>query len=450
MYRSYFSGIGGSGMSALAHILKERGHWVAGSDRAHDRNLNRALFGKLKRQGILLFPQAGGVLPEGVTELIVSSAIEPDNPDVRQARDRGIPVRHRAELLSSLFNASFGIGIAGTSGKTTVTGMVASVLDAAGKDPTVINGGVIKQYVRRDRIGNAKNGGSDMLVSEVDESDGTIIHFRPRIAVITNISKDHKELAELRALFQTFADHTADRLILNARCPNSRTLRSRNVMMFGMEGADDVIPRRITCDAAGSSFSALGTDFTLRVPGRHNIENALTAIAVGLSLGIPLPVISKGLQSFRGIRRRLELVGSRKGITVIDDFAHNPDKIAASLAALRMLGKRIIVIFQPHGYGPTRFLRREIGQAFSAGLRPRDMLICLKIYDAGGRADRSITSEDLLAEVTGPRRCLAPERSDALAMVGKTARPGDVIAVMGARDDTLCSFARKILKAVSR
>ncbi|MCX8044635.1 MAG: UDP-N-acetylmuramate--L-alanine ligase [Desulfobacterota bacterium] len=441
----YFSGIGGSGMSALAHVIKARGNWVGGSDRSFDRKQNLRLFGKLRRQGIQLFSQTTGSLPD-VDMLVVSSAIEQDNPEVQQARTRHIPIRHRAELLASQFNEAFGIGIAGTSGKTTVTGMVASVLDAAGKDPTVINGGIIRQYVRYDRIGNAKNGTSNILVSEVDESDGTIVHFHPCIAVITNISKDHKKLEELMTLFRSFADNTQRRLILNACCKNSRALHAPNVVTFGMEDSCDVAPCHISCSAAVSTFSVGDIDFTLRVPGLHNIENALAAIAVGLSLDIPLPVIARGLGRFRGIRRRLERVGSKGGITVIDDFAHNPNKIAASLAALRMLGKRLIVIFQPHGYGPTRFLLRELAEAFSAGMRYRDVLMCLKIYDAGGTADRSISSEDLLAEIKGPRLFSTPERSDALKAVATLAQPGDVIAIMGARDDTLSTFARNVLK----
>jgi len=446
----YFSGIGGSGMSSLAQILKARGHWVGGSDRSHDRKLNGRFFGKLQRQGIVLYPQHQGILPRDIEALIVSSAIEQGNSEVQQARTAGIPVQHRAGLLAELFNASFGIGIAGTSGKTTVTGMVASILDAAGKDPSVINGGIIKQYVTALQIGNAKNGSSSVLVSEVDESDGSIIHFRPKLGVITNISKDHKELEELAALFQTFAANTARQLIVNGDCRMSRGLRAKAALSFGMQAGSDLVPDAVDCNAAGSRFTLQGVPFSLRVPGRHNVANALAAAAVGRAFAIPLRIISRGLALFAGIKRRLDLVGSKDGITVIDDFAHNPDKITASLAALREMGRRCIVIFQPHGYGPTRFLRRELARAFSAGLHSEDVLICLNIYDAGGTADRTITSQDLLDSITGPQLLHAPERDGAIAAVRKIARPGDVIAVMGARDDTLSTFARKVFRAVTR
>lgn len=445
----YFSGIGGSGMSALAHVLHERGHWVGGSDRSNDQKLNQHFFRKLLRQGILLYPQTANSLPDGITTLVVSTAIESNNPDVLQAGARGISVQHRAAMLASLFNSSFGIGIAGTSGKSTVTGMVASILDAAGKDPTVVNGGIIKQYATRTRIGNAKNGSSEILVAEVDESDGTITNFFPRIGVITNVSKDHKEISELTPLFQTFTDQTAECLVINGECSMVCTLRAHHALRFGVEGKHDLVPESVSSDAAGSRFVLQGTLFRLRVPGKHNIANALAAIGVGLLLNIPLPVISHGLALFRGIKRRLELVGNARGITVIDDFAHNPDKIAASLATLKTMGTRLIIVFQPHGYGPTRFLKNDLARTFSEGLRQQDMLICLKIYDAGGTADRSITSQDLLDLIHGPQLFYAVERLEAIAEICRVAKPGDVIAVMGARDDTLSVFARKILKALT-
>jgi UDP-N-acetylmuramate--alanine ligase len=448
--RYFFSGIGGSGMSSLAQILKARGHWVGGSDRSHDRKVNRRLFGKLQRQGIMLYPQNQGTLPAALDALVVSSAIEHESSEVQQAHAAGIPVQHRAGLLAGLFNASFGIGIAGTSGKTTVTGMVASILDAAGRDPSVINGGIIKQYATRQQIGNARNGTSELLVSEVDESDGSIVHFRPALGVITNISKDHKELEELMGLFQTFAANTARQLIINGDCRRSRGLHAKAVLTFGMQGDCDLVPDALDCSAAGSRFTLQGMPFSLKVPGRHNVANALAAAAVGRALAIPLGIISRGLAAFAGIKRRLDPVGSKDGITVIDDFAHNPDKIRASLATLREMGRRRIVIFQPHGYGPTRFLRKELARAFSDGMGSEDMLLFLKIYDAGGTADRSISSEDLLNDIAGPQLLHTPERDAAIAAVRSMAQAGDVIAILGARDDTLSAFARRVFRAVTR
>jgi len=448
MKRYYFVGIGGSGMSSLAQILRQHGNWVGGSDRCLDRNLNKRFFVKLQRHGISLFPQNENSMPEKIDFLVVSAAIEENNKQLKKARSLKVPAVHRAELLSRLFNSSCGIGIAGTSGKSTVTGMVASIMDAAGMDPTVINGGIIKQYVSRNLIGNAKSGRSDFLVSEVDESDGGIINFSPEIGVIMNISKDHKEISELKDLFQTFASNTSKYLILNGDCLESKKIKAKNAITFGLKSKSVVTADNVESYEKGTRFRVRGTSFLLKVPGVHNLYNALASIAVGIALDIPLDIIKRGIASFRGIKRRLDLVGRKNGIIVIDDFAHNPDKIKASIAALKLMGKRLFIIFQPHGYGPTRFLLKELGSAFSSALRPSDFLLCLDIYDAGGTAERTVTSMDLLNKVRGPNLFYVQERKEAIMIVKKIVRPGDVTAVMGARDDTLSTFARMILREI--
>jgi UDP-N-acetylmuramate--alanine ligase len=287
------------------------------------------------------------------------------------------------------------------------------------------------------------------MVCEADESDGSIVRYRPAIAVITNITRDHKDLPELRSLFQTFAGQTTDTLITCADCPEASAVSCRlRRITYGLSPGCDITPEHIDMRPEGSVFFVDGVRFRLRVPGRHNLQNALAALAVGRALELPLPALAKGLAAFRGVRRRLDSVGKTGGILVVDDFGHNPDKIAASIAALRPMGSRLIIVFQPHGYGPTRFLLPELAQTFSSQLRPRDILVCLKIYDAGGTADRSISSRDLLERVSGPRCEYVPERQEALAFLKEHARPGDVIAVMGARDDSLTTFARSILRGL--
>lgn len=436
-------------MSSLAQILRRQGNWVGGSDRSFDGNLNRRLFSKLQRQGILLFPQNETSISHKLDFLVVSSAIEKNNRELQKAKALKIPVLLRAELLANLFNASYGIGIAGTSGKSTVTGMVASILDASGSDPAVINGGIIKQYVSKNIVGNAKAGSSDIMVSEVDESDSSILYFFPQIGVITNISKDHKELDELKELFQTFASNTAKHLIVNGDCPTSGSIQSKGALTFGLGESCFIKAENVVTLEKGTRFDFKGLPFRLNVPGLHNLYNALASISVAVALNIPLKIIQKGLASFRGIKRRLDLVGRKNGIIVIDDFAHNPDKINASISYLKEMGKRLFIIFQPHGYGPTRFLLKELGLTFSSALRPSDFLLCLDIYDAGGTADRQITSLDLLGVVKGPRTVYVKSRKEAVGFVGQRVQNGDVIAVMGARDDTLSGFARKILREIA-
>ena len=436
-------------MSSLAQLLRQRGCRVCGSDRSFDRGLNLPLSRKLRLQGIELAAQQEQSVTAGIDELVVSTAIEASSAEIRRARELGIPVAHRSELLARLFNDSRGIAVGGTSGKTTVTAMTASVLDAAGLDPSFVNGGYVKQYITRMHLGNARSGSSACMVCEADESDGSIVRYRPAISVITNITKDHKDMPELRSLFQTFADNTAETLIICGDCPEAAAISClvRRVT-YGLSSHCDIHPERIDMQPGGAVFFVDGVRFRLRVPGMHNLQNALAAIAVGRALDAPLHAASKGLAAFRGVRRRLDMVGRRNGVLVVDDFGHNPDKIGASIAALRPMGKRLIIIFQPHGYGPTRFLLPELAQTFSSQLKPRDILVCLKIYDAGGTADRSISSGDLLERVSGPRRQYAAERKAALAFLKEQARPGDVIAVMGARDDSLSVFARSIFRGL--
>lgn len=442
----YFSGIGGSGMSALAQVLRGQGHAVSGSDRSFDRKVNGRLFNKLQKQGIRLFSQNGEKLSAGTDFLVISTAIEKNSSELKKAEKLSIPVLHRAELLSGLFNRSFGIGIAGTSGKSTVCGMVASVLDNAGMDPSVVNGGIIKQYVSAKAVGNAKSGNSSLMVAEVDESDGTIVHFCPDIGVITNISRDHQEMGELKKMFAAFARNTRKCLIVNGDCGEASKVKSENRITFGLSPENDFCPQKIKFTGWQTEFTCRGEPFLLKVPGAHNVGNALAAMAVCSFLGICPAEIRKGLARFKGIKRRLELVGEKNGVGVVDDFAHNPDKIRASLSVLKRKGKRLITVFQPHGYGPTRFLLDDMAKAFSDLMAKKDILICLPIYDAGGTADRTISSRDLTDAIIGPK-CICPEnREAALVRIQKLVRPGDVCAVMGARDDTLSVFARRILR----
>lgn len=451
MKKYFFVGIGGSGMNPLAQILRQRGHWVGGSDRSFDRGTNAALFEKLQGIGILLFPQDGSGITADLDTLVVSTAIEAQNRELVRARQFSIPVMHRAALLAEIFNAGFGIAIAGTSGKTTVTAMAASVLDAAGKDPTVVNGGIIKQYESAAAVGNAKCGSSDIILIETDESDGSIAKFRPRIGVITNISKDHKELCELRQLFQTFANNTTDTLIVNGDDREIQNLGLSSAVTFGMgAGCMFAIANMRQQGKSGIAFDLQGAAFHLSVPGLHNVYNAAAAIVVGMVLGLPVSAIQEGIGSFAGTRRRLDIVSSKGGITVVDDFAHNPDKIASSIAALKSMGERLIVIFQPHGYGPTRFLLSELAATFFASLNTSDYLFLLPIYDAGGTADRSISSADLAKKIQGPKINCSIDRKEVMEKVADIVRAGDVIAVMGARDDTLSEFAQAIAEAINR
>lgn len=446
----FFCGVGGSGMSSIAQVLLHQGYGVRGSDRSRDHGLNAGLYHQLSDLGVVLFPQDGSGIDETVTTLVVSSAVEPTIPDVRAAMDRGVSILKRAEVLAWLFNQGAGIAIGGTSGKTTVTGMVGHILKTVGRNPTVINGGIMLNAVDPPRLGNAICGNSALPVVEADESDGTIALYDPTVAVLTNISVDHKPLDELETLFGAFCHRAKDAAVVNLDCAHSAALTQRlhKRVTFGIGHAGaDVGATDVVLLPGGVTFKVNGVSCRLQVPGRHNVANALAAIAGCGAVGVSVDGAVEALGSFLGIGRRLQVVGQGDGVTVIDDFAHNPDKIAASLATLKALPGRVLAVFQPHGFGPTRFLKAGLIAAFADGLGEDDVVMMPEIFYAGGTAQKDISSQDLIAEIVkaGRTGIFIPERKDIVARLVDDAQPGDRIVVMGARDDTLTVFAQTIL-----
>lgn len=450
MANYYFTGIGGIGMSSLAQILNAQGHNIAGSDRNYDRDQNTSLFHKLQIQGVKLLPQDGSGINSKLENVIVSSAIEMDNLDIKKAVEIKAPIIKRADMLANLFNEKFGIAIGGSNGKTTVTAMTGWILDCAGVDPTIIVGGYVKNYLTKTEPGNARLGLSNIFAIEADESDGSIVNYKPNISILTSISKDHKPVDELSRLFNVFANNTTDKLIVNADCPNAGKLAldKKNIVTYGITNEADMIAKDIKFLSWGSTFR-LGKDiFQLNLPGQFNISNALAAISAAVSLDIPVKKIVKALKSFKGISCRMDIIGMAGSIKVINDYAHNPEKIKAAINALRFDNKRLIVIFQPHGYGPTRFLKDELITAFEAKLLNTDILIMPEIYYAGGTADKDISSKDIIniLKTKGVNAFYFSNRSEIVDYLRAAARDNDNILVIGARDNTLTDFCHKIIK----
>lgn len=449
----FFVGIGGSGMSALADMIRSQGHTVSGSDRGHDHGDSPDKFDLFTKNGMALHRQDGSGVVAGVDRLVVSSAVEKTIPDVQAALTQNIPILKRAELLASLFNAKNGIGIAGTSGKTTTTGMTGWLLHALNLKPTIANGGVMPNFVGNPAslLGNAVVGGSDLFVAEMDESDGTIEYFTPYIAVLNNITLDHKPFNVIEPLFRDFLMRARECAVINLDDPRAAQMASVHpkTLTYGIDRADaDLSATDLKHLPDGISFKVQGNPCTLQVPGRHNVSNALASLAVAQVLGIDLPDAIKALEGFKGIKRRLEVLGTAGGVTIIDDFGHNPDKIAASLETLTAHPGRILVMFQPHGFGPMKLMRQGIVESFAKGLRPQDMLVMPEIYYAGGTVARDISSADLIGDVAaaGRNAKFCQTRFDAgMALLGE-ARPGDRIVIMGARDDTLTEFALGLLQ----
>ena len=454
MKKYFFCGVGGSGMSALALALKNKGMEINGSDRSYDAGLYADKFGVLENQGIHLFKQDGSGLDEQTSAVIVSSAVEETIPDVIMARELNIPVYTRAQLLAEFFHEHNGVAVGGTSGKTTVTGMIGHILKEAGVDPTVINGGVMLNYPDSSGLGNVIAGKGSFCVIEADESDGSIELYRPAVSVVTSLSLDHKPIDELKKLFGDFVERASVGAVLNADNPDTIALKERNsnVLSFSVRGADaDLKAHDITAVKNGVRFVLDGETIFLPVIGRHNVANALAAIAAVEMIGVTRAQAVQALASFKGIRRRLEKLGTTKrGVTVIDDFAHNPEKIAASLSALKDYPGRLIVIYQPHGFKPTKMMRAGIVEAFDRLLSLDDTLIMQEIYYAGGTAQKDISSADLIRDLekTGKRVHFIPQRKKILTLVKGLAAKGDRIVIMGARDETLSDFARSIYEAI--
>ena len=448
-------------MLPLAQIVHGLGHEVAGSDRSRDQGRTKAKFEWLEANGFDLFPQDGSGVTRSEQVLIASAAVEDSVPEVAKARELGCERMSRAELLSALFNdAGYSIAVGGTSGKSTVTGMIAWILADRGKDPTVMNGAVMKNFAGPENpFASAQVGSPHLFVSEVDESDGSIALYRPTIGVLLNVSLDHKSMDELRALFGDYLA-TSGCAVVNFDDEDARALAPADgqSVSFGIE-ADDA---DISVEPGTIERMPFGIASTLRdnrdgasarldlpMPGMHNLSNALAAVAAASAAGIALDNAVRSLAKFKGLARRFDVVGtSASGITVIDDFGHNPEKCAATLRTLKSSPGRVIAFFQPHGYGPLQQMGDELAQTFAAELGDEDVTIfCDPVY-FGGTVDRSEGSErivTLIEEAGGSARHIA-SREECGDTIVKIARAGDRVVVMGARDDTLSSFARSIFE----
>ena len=452
-------------MLPLALILRDHGADVSGSDRSRDQGRLAEKFAWLESLGIRLVPQDGSGIVSANQTLVASAAVEETVPEVVRAKELGCPRMSRAELLAALFNDAGangglgGIAVGGTSGKSTVTGMAGWIMCQAGRDPTIMNGAVMKNFATPDApFASARVGHGGVFVSEVDESDGSIALYRPNVAVLGNVTLDHKTLEELRELFGQFLARS-DISAINLDDPETAALApfAKALVTFGVASAEAMIgvaPGTIIEGPTSLAATLLdrrdGTvhALALKVPGRHNLANALAAIAGCNAAGLPVAEAVAALASFAGLARRFDVIGtSPSGIIVIDDFGHNPDKVAATLATLKVHPGRVIAFFQPHGYGPLRQMGAELAQVFAYLLGPDDLtLLCDPVY-FGGTVDRSVGSARIVHLMLddGGKAEYYPTRDECAARIAEIARPGDRVVIMGARDDTLTSFARDLL-----
>jgi UDP-N-acetylmuramate--alanine ligase len=452
--RYHFSGIAGAGMGPLAQLMRARGHAVQGSDRALDQGKCPEVAARLRAVGIELAPQDGRAITAAVDRFVYSSAVEPDTPEMRAARRLGIETVPRPALLSEVVNAGQpGVAVAGTSGKSTIVGMVCWLLAESGVSATVLGGAAIVG----EGTGGCFTGGpvDGPVVVEACESDGTLIGYRPTLGVVHNISRDHAELASLRVQFASFASNCR-RVLVNARCPEAAALGRRFAALSYGSAAEADVPVEVVSlgpDRARGVLTHRGDALTLDVPqpGLHNLENAAAAAVIALELGVEPRRVATALRGFPGVARRFEVVGTTAGgIRVVDDYAHNAEKLRAALTTAQAGAARVLAIFQPHGFGPARFLRPELRELLPTLLRPADRLCYAEIFYAGGTVARDISSRALAADLPAALQCAyAADHEAARRWAVSEARPGDTILVMGARDPDLPRLARGIYESVA-
>jgi UDP-N-acetylmuramate--alanine ligase len=445
-------------MLPLALILRGQGYTVDGSDRSLDQGRLGTKFEFLKSRGIGLFPQDGSGVTAKDQILVTSAAVEDTVPDVQAAKRLNLAQMRRANLLADLFNAApQSVAVGGTSGKSTTTGMVGWILHEAGLKPTIMNGAVMKNFVGADTpFASATVGAGDTFVSEVDESDGSIALYNPRVAIVTNISLDHKSMDELRALFRDFVGK-AQVPVLNLDNEETKALAGSapNAATFSLTDLRaDLFAGRLRPAPDGVAFeltertSGAKHDARINLPGVHNVANALAALAAARACGVSLSDAVAALATFTGIKRRFEFVGTKNGVTVIDDFAHNPDKIAATLKTLHAFPGRLLMMFQPHGFGPLRHMKDELIACFAHEMHPNDILVMPDPAYYGGTTTRTVGSEDIVRGVHDAGRIAhhIPARADCGHKLVALAKPDDRIVIMGARDDTLSEFAASLLQ----
>jgi UDP-N-acetylmuramate--alanine ligase len=443
--RFHYAGVGGSGMSALAQFQVMLGGRVSGSDRSFDRGERAEARAQLERMGIQILPQDGGGLRDDCAALVVSTAVESEVPDVAAARGLAIPMIHRSELLAYFVDTFRTVAVTGTSGKSTVVAMVFEILRGAGRRPSVITGGDLLALQAEGLWGNAWFGGSDLLVVEADESDGSVVRYHPAVGVVLNLQRDHKEPEEVGRMFARFREQVREAFVV-AEDENLEPLAT-GAVVFGFGPRARIRGDRVEPGADSSRFEVGGVAFRLPVPGEHNVTNALAAIAACHALGVPLAEMAGPLAEFRGVGRRFQSVGTARGVEVVDDFAHNAAKIGAAIRTAQGRARRVLAVYQPHGFGPTRFLWRDLVDAFSSTLHADDRMWMLEVFYAGGTATRDFSAADIVADIAarGTTAEFAASREALVARIAAEARAGDLVLVMGARDPSLTALARRIV-----
>ena len=452
----FFIGVAGVGMSAIAQYLAGIDKKVSGSDRYFKEGEFNETKEKLEAEGIKCFLQNGDGITKETDLVVVSTAIEDTVFEVQKAKQLNIPIIKRSELLALIAKSKKTIAVGGTSGKSTTSAMLFDILEHAGMKPSIISGAGLVSIIKQGKIGNAKVGAGAWLVIEADESDGSIVHYHPEIGLLLNIDKDHQEIGELMNIFGIFKNNSK-KFIVNQSNTLAKQLSQniKNDFSSNEDSGAGYIAKGFTQTGFDISFtiehSPLTTPhspFTLHSIGKHNMENALAAVAVANQIGVDMKTCASSLQTYQGIYRRNQVLGNKNGIWVIDDYAHNPVKCAAAIMACQPVADKVVAWFQPHGYGPTRFLRADFVKEISAALRPQDEIWMSEIFYAGGTAVKDISANDLITDIKalGKNAYFVEDRNQFVETVKPHLAGNAVLLLMGARDPSLESFSKELFE----
>jgi UDP-N-acetylmuramate--alanine ligase len=447
----HFIGVAGTGMSALAQYLAGSGKTISGSDRYFIPNAFNDTKEKLEAEGIACFLQDGSGINAATQLIIISTAVEDSNVEIQKAKQLNIPIIKRSELLTLISNTKRTIAVGGTSGKSTTTAMLFDILDYAGLHPSIISGAGLVRLQEQRKIGNAQVGSGEWLVIEADESDGSIVNYHPEIGLLLNIDKDHKEIAELNSIFQLFKEHS-QKFVVNASHELAAPFSQATQQDFSStDKPAGYVASHFQQQELQIQFKINGVDFSCNAIGKHNMENALAAVCVAHQLGVDLQTCSKAVAAYKGIYRRNQVLGKKGNVWVIDDYAHNPAKVAAAIRGVQPLATKVVAWFQPHGYGPTRFLRHDFVHEIASALRPQDEIWMSEIFYAGGTAVKDISANDLIEDIktSGKQAFFVANRNDLLAAIQPHLDDNTVLLLMGARDPSLDEFAKQVFEQLT-
>lgn len=445
----FFIGVAGAGMSAIAQYLQGIGKNVSGSDRYFREGEYNKTKAQLEAEGIQCFSQDGSGITAETDLIVVSTAIEDTVFEVQKAKELNIPIIKRSALLAMIAESKKTIAVAGTSGKSTTSAMLFQILEDAGLEPSIISGAGLTRIIKKGKIGNAAVGRGEWLIIEADESDGSVVQYHPEIGLLLNVDKDHQEIDELMDLFATFKSNTKGLFVVNQSNKLAKTLSNNWESDFGFENNNAKYnATNFVQNGFEISFDVLGKFFKMNGVGQHSVENAVVAIAVAHQIGVDLETASRSLKQYEGIYRRHQILGEKNGVWVIDDYAHNPAKCAASIRACQPLAKKVVAWFQPHGYKPTKFLRADFVEEISQALRPQDEIWMSEIFYAGGTVEKDISANDLIEDIKkeNKKAYFVENRADLVESIRPHLDENTVLLLMGARDPSLEDFCKSVFE----